>query len=328
MSGKRHAMYDVVSGVFGYDNIRKHQEEAVNAALDERNILLNLGPGGGTSLCYQLPALLSDGLTVVILPLISEITNETNELSKIGVEYTLNIEQDITKYEKTKLLYITPEQTVQDVISSFGVDAEKITPITNNFERPNLTLEVMPKKDNAQEIVDYVTDKKLNEKTGVIVCLSKLDCEKVFEKLSESGFASTLYHASLSSEERKQNMSNWIDGTVKIVIGTVALGVPKRKEPVQFIIYYKLPRSLEEYFVLNGIVGRNGEDCTSVIMYNNASFEKMQMMLQGMNDTELKKMNEYCKNVTICRHQVLYSHFERVVDKCGSRCDVCQQDKS
>jgi bloom syndrome protein len=320
--------------------------------------------------------------------------NETNQLSKIGVEYTLNIEQDITKYEKTKLLYITPEQivrsklfqtiltklsqnkqltrfviksahcisqkgydfrvdyaqlpqifsqfqsvpitlvtstinqaVVQDIISRFGVDAEQIKTITNNFERPNLTLEVIPKKDNVQEVVDYLTEKKLNEKTGVIVCLSKLDCEKVFQKLTESGFSSTLYHASLSSEERQQNMSNWIDGTVKILIGTVALGVPKRKEPVQFIIHYKLPRSLEEYFVLNGIVGRNG-DCTSVIMYNNTSFKKMHMILQGMDDTELKKMNEYCKNETICRHQALYSHFERVVDKCGSRCDVCQQDKS
>ena len=61
----------LLNTVFGFDSFRPGQEEIVDAVTDGRNVLAIMPTGGGKSLCFQLPALVRDGLTVVISPLIA-----------------------------------------------------------------------------------------------------------------------------------------------------------------------------------------------------------------------------------------------------------------
>ena len=105
--------------VFGYDEFRPLQAEIIENILDRRDTLIIMPTGGGKSLCYQLPALLFDGLTVVVSPLISLMQDQVTQLQHLGVsavflnstlthdEYLSTVRQ--IKNGAVKLLYIAPE---------------------------------------------------------------------------------------------------------------------------------------------------------------------------------------------------------------------------
>src|SRR5919108_1348793 len=73
---------------FGYDAFRPGQERAVESVLEHRDTLVVLPTGGGKSLCYQVPALLLPGLTVVLSPLISLMKDQVDALSARGLPAT------------------------------------------------------------------------------------------------------------------------------------------------------------------------------------------------------------------------------------------------
>ena len=113
--------------VFGEGDLRPQQLRAVNAALAGRDCLVVLPTGAGKSRCFQLPALVSRGLTVVIAPLLSLIHDQVDGLSRRDVRAAyLTSDQSPEEATETvaalrrsplpyKLLYLTPERLVQNV---------------------------------------------------------------------------------------------------------------------------------------------------------------------------------------------------------------------
>jgi len=105
---------------FGFDGFRDGQEAAIRRLLDGASVLAIFPTGGGKSLCYQLPASLLDGLTVVISPLIALMKDQLDFLSGKGIS-AARLDSTLTKDEnrklfddlyagKLKLLYISPER--------------------------------------------------------------------------------------------------------------------------------------------------------------------------------------------------------------------------
>ncbi|MEM8554442.1 MAG: DEAD/DEAH box helicase, partial [Pseudomonadota bacterium] len=76
----------ILSAVFGFDGFRPGQAEIVQSVIDGRDTLAIMPTGGGKSLCYQLPALCRDGVTVVISPLIALMRDQVRSLREAGVE--------------------------------------------------------------------------------------------------------------------------------------------------------------------------------------------------------------------------------------------------
>src|SRR5438094_9819247 len=74
---------------FGYDAFRPLQQEIINDALAGRDVFALLPTGGGKSLCFQLPALLREGLTVVVSPLIALMKDQVDALTASGIPATL-----------------------------------------------------------------------------------------------------------------------------------------------------------------------------------------------------------------------------------------------
>lgn len=111
--------YQVLQNVFGYEDFRLEQKNAIQAALNKEDAFVLMPTGGGKSLCYQVPALCFDGLTVVISPLISLMKNQVDALKINGVaaeflNSTLDMDiwneiyQDVISGD-VKLLYLSPE---------------------------------------------------------------------------------------------------------------------------------------------------------------------------------------------------------------------------
>ena len=110
---------DALKNVFGYDEFRPLQSEIIENVLQRRDTLVIMPTGGGKSLCYQLPALFFDGLTVVVSPLISLMQDQVTQLQQSGVlavflNSTLSYDEYVSTAERlktgeVKLLYLAPE---------------------------------------------------------------------------------------------------------------------------------------------------------------------------------------------------------------------------
>ena len=111
---------DVLQEYWGYESFRPKQEDIVNAALEGRDVLAILPTGGGKSVCFQVPAMMREGIAIVVTPLIALMKDQVQNLSRRGikalcvnagmgrreVELTLNN----AAYGDFKFLYVSPER--------------------------------------------------------------------------------------------------------------------------------------------------------------------------------------------------------------------------
>ena len=120
----RDPKYQVLKDVFGFDDFRPGQERVVDALLKGRNVLTVMPTGSGKSLCFQVPALVMGGLTIVVSPLLALMQDQVQALRLAGVAAdTINSSQDrdenIAVWRRaasgqTRLLYMTPERLMTD----------------------------------------------------------------------------------------------------------------------------------------------------------------------------------------------------------------------
>ena len=95
---------------FGYDSFRGGQEEVVNAILEGRDVLAIMPTGAGKSICYQIPALMLDGITIVVSPLISLMQDQVKALNKAGV-HAAYINSSLTESQISKALFLASQGT-------------------------------------------------------------------------------------------------------------------------------------------------------------------------------------------------------------------------
>lgn len=113
-------IYNALKVYFGYDKFKEGQESIVRGVLNGRDVLGIMPTGGGKSLCYQLPALLLDGVTIVVSPLISLMKDQVDSLNDMGISGTfinstispeeLNFRLQEIREGKYKIIYVAPER--------------------------------------------------------------------------------------------------------------------------------------------------------------------------------------------------------------------------
>lgn len=132
---------EVLKNIFGYDKFRPLQKEIIQNVLDGRDTLAVMPTGGGKSLCYQIPALIMEGMTVVVSPLIALMQDQVAQLEALGIpavyiNSSLSWEEYVdtctrVSSGKIKLLYLSPEGlNTQKIISLLSSEAVKIDCIT------------------------------------------------------------------------------------------------------------------------------------------------------------------------------------------------------
>ena len=130
---------EALKAVFGYDSFRQGQESVINAVLDGRDILAVMPTGAGKSLCYQVPAMLLSGITLVISPLISLMQDQVKALNEAGVDAAF-INSSLSEKEmhdtfknaskgQYKIIYVAPERLMSEgfVRLAKGIEISMIT---------------------------------------------------------------------------------------------------------------------------------------------------------------------------------------------------------
>ena len=111
---------DILKKYWGHNSFRLNQEEIISSVVNKQDTLALLPTGGGKSLCYQIPAIMNDGICLVISPLISLMNDQIRHLQSKGIKsvsissnmYFKDIDTTLTNciYGNIKFLYLSPEK--------------------------------------------------------------------------------------------------------------------------------------------------------------------------------------------------------------------------
>ncbi|GHE32741.1 DNA helicase RecQ [Sphingobacterium griseoflavum] len=126
------SLFDNLQEFFGFDTFKGDQEAIITNILNKKDTFVIMPTGGGKSICYQLPALMSEGTAIVISPLIALMKNQVDQMRAFGgnesIAHFLNsslnkseitkVKQDVTD-GKTKLLYVAPESLAKEENTQF-----------------------------------------------------------------------------------------------------------------------------------------------------------------------------------------------------------------
>lgn len=119
----------VLRDYWGYDGFRPSQEEVIRSAIEGKDVLTIMPTGGGKSICFQVPGMMSDGLTLVVTPLIALMKDQTRNLEERGIR-ALAIHAGMTRrevdlalnnaaYGDCKFLYLSPERLGTSLFQSY-----------------------------------------------------------------------------------------------------------------------------------------------------------------------------------------------------------------
>jgi len=381
---------------FGYDEFRPLQADIIERVFQKKDTLVLMPTGGGKSMCFQIPAIVMEGICIVVSPLIALMKDQVEGLKANGVKAAFlnsslegpaqfEIEQAALSGD-LDILYVSPEKLLTagfvetlgrlkinlfaideaHCISSWGHDfrpeytqmsflkrqyptipvialtatadratrgdiakqLDMVNPETfiASFDRPNLSLTVLPGQNRYKSILKFVKERP--DQSGIIYALSRKSCEQITAKLLKDGINADFYHAGMSSQERNQTQENFINDKTDIICATVAFGMGIDKSNIRWVIHYNLPKNIESYYQEIGRAGRDGLPSETLLFY---SFQDVRiyrdMFADNANkDVKLEKLDRmlhYAESLN-CRRKILLSYFsETLLEDCGN-CDVCE----
>lgn len=386
---------------YGYDSFRPMQEDIIRSVMAGRDTVVLMPTGGGKSVCFQIPALMLPGITVVVSPLIALMKDQVESLTLNGIPAVFlnstqssreqrSIEDDCVA-GRIKLLYTSPEKLLSEsffiflqrlnislfaideahCISSWGHDfrpeytqldvlrkqfphvpmvaltatADKLTRqdiagrlgmvdpqvFLASFNRPNLSLQVLPGTNRLQQIVRLLQLKP--DTSGIIYCLSRKSTESLAAKLQEKGLMAGFYHAGMSTSERSMVQEMFLKDDIRIMCATIAFGMGIDKSNVRWVIHYNMPKNMEGFYQEIGRAGRDGSPADTVLFYSFADVATYKDMLNeanpanlGVQLAKLERMQQYA-DANTCRRRILLSYFsEELTEPCGN-CDVCRNPR-
>lgn len=403
--------------VFNYDCFRHLQKEIIDDMVKGNDMIILMPTGAGKSLCYQLPAIVQGGLTVIISPLISLIYDQISDLKKNNVlAHYLCTGAKISIYDifkdvinnKCNMLYTTPETFNNNIflneqlsllnekgllrrfivdevhcLSNWGHDfrseylklnmrgkfanipicgftatATKLVqadiidrlelkePLLwmTSYIKENISYRIEQKE---QDSWSYINNKVLkfiknsNNATGIVYCLSRKQCEHISQYLCNNNINAAYYHAAMPPDEKNLVQENWLKGSIKVIVATIAFALGINKQDVRYVIHTSMPNSIEGYYQQAGRAGRDNKASIALLYYSFKDKEALMGMIDysliskespvSQND-RISEIYNLCENNKDCiKFQLSLYLGETNVSTCIKRrdsapCKICKDN--
>lgn len=240
---------------YGYDSFRKGQEKVIESILSDKDTFGIMPTGAGKSICYQIPALLLPGITIVVSPLISLMKDQVDSLNSVGIKAAfINSTLDQNEVQErilmavsgyTKLLYVAPERLESEnfcqllrtmPVSMVAVDESHcVSQWGHDFRTSYRTIAPLVRSLSPRPIVAAFTATATEEVKKDVVRLLELKSPNVFA----TGFdRQNLFFSVIRGENKKDYLLNYIEDNKKDV-GIVYAATRKEVDSIHDLLSTK-----------------------------------------------------------------------------------------
>lgn len=218
-------------------------------------------------------------------------------------------------------------RALEDIYDTLGV--EDIVEYSLGTRRDNLAIRIIDTKDG------WIDSVKEDENT-IIYTQSKKMAEKLSEDLSARNISSMYYHAGMSPGGRERVHQAFQNGTVNVVVATIAFGMGIDKSDIRHVINYGVPTDIETYYQEIGRAGRDGLPCQASLFYTTGDFSTSQFLIQKGAPCQISRRMEsldlfrrYLIDADTCRQQLIdfyFNHETLPTETCNiesKKCGIC-----